>query len=173
MQVKNPSSTSAFMHENLSKPSDDSTKDSPGANNSIEIIPKLQEEILQLNRELQVSASQSEKQTTEINNLRKTVSSLEFKLQGMTCTKDWFKSELKNGSRQLIEMSLSKKKVDQKIVKMEQETRYDEKSWVSDESEKENHEPRANRMRRLASQEAFLARYRHKTSSLALASKQG
>lgn len=147
---------------------------------------KLKEEILQLNRRLQVFTSQGERQTTEINKLRKFVSSLEFKLQVMTCTKDWLESELESVSRQHIGMTISKKKVDQKLVEMKEETSDTKQfkseivenksgdSWVLDESsDKENQESRAKKFSRLASQKAILARHRRKTSSLALAAKQG
>lgn len=177
-----PPSTFTKTHENLSESGSKSNKENDanstiGVNKYAETIHKLNEEILQLNRKLKVYTSQGERQTTEINNLRKNVSSLEFKRHVMTSSKEWLESELDTVSRQLISITVSKKKVDKKLAEMEKsdvslvETRSG--SWVVEESNyKENQEPKAKKISRLTSQRAILARHRLKTS-LALAAKQG
>ena len=95
----------------------------------------------------------------------------------MTSSKEWLESELDTVSRQLISITVSKKKVDKKLAEMEKsdvslvETRSG--SWALEESNyKENQEPKAKKASRLTSQRAILARHRLKTS-LALAAKQG
>lgn len=147
---------------------------------------KLEEQIVQLNRKLEVFTKQNERQTTEINTLRNKANTLEFKLDVTTATKDWLQSELDTVSRQLIGMSISKKVADKKLEEMEKEmndaklhqNEMDKQSATTTtledgSSDKENMvRPIASKWNRLASQKAVLARHRRKTSN-ALAAKHG
>lgn len=84
-------------------------------------VQELEEELVQLNRKLQVFTMQNERQTKEIAQLRTENATLHAKLGETNVIKDWFESELDTACRQLVAMSISKKKADTKLA-MQAET---------------------------------------------------
>lgn len=134
-------------------------------------IHYLEEQIDQLDRKLEVYKKQNENQTKEITTLRTEHAMLHAKLGETKAAMDWLEPELDTTRRQLIGMSIAKKKVDRKLAmeleRTEQVELADKSVDESSVGDKENAKPlRATKLSRMKTKKQFLAKKHQKTARI-------